>query len=99
MWQPCAAATGWLTGFARQQLVQGDGQVAALRLGALVGDAFALKAELVVDAAPIANDAVGVEHEYLGRADRAELVGDHVADVLDEGKLDLVLTRVVSQSR
>ena len=73
---------------AGQQLVDRRGQVAAVhfRLGV---SAAGLKAILIVDAAGIAHDAVGIEHEHLRIAGRTQLVGQAVVQILQERKLNV----------
>ena len=70
---------------AGQQLVERLGQLVPPRL-------FPDKAHavLVVDAARIADRAVAIEHEHLGRAGGAELIRHAVAGILEDGKLDAV---------
>src|SRR5207248_2416014 len=59
-----------------QHFVKGNGQIATRRRGAAKTDA-----PLIVDAALITNDPIGVEDERFRRPLRAELVGDAVAHI------------------
>ena len=71
--------------FAAQQFVEGLNQVAMRGPGPREADAV-----LVVDAAPVADHAVFIEHEHLGRAQRPELVGQHVSHIFQNWEGDVV---------
>ena len=70
---------------ARQQLFQRASQVVLLRFVADVPDAI-----LVVDPSPIADAAVSIDHKHLRRPLRPQLVRHPIADVFEDGKVDLV---------
>ena len=71
---------------ARQHLVQGLGEVGAGRL-----DPFVADAELIVDAAAIANLVLAVQDKCLRRALGGKEIGHMVALVLEHGEGKLVL--------
>ena len=75
--------------FAGGELADRLGQVALRGRGALVADAIG-EAILIVDASAIAHHAILVEHEHLGRTLGAELIGNLVAGVLQQRKLDVM---------
>src|SRR5207245_10008822 len=70
---------------AAQQRIERLDQLALHRLGPREADAV-----LVVDASPVANHALLIEHKDLRRAQGAELIGDHVAHIFKNGEGDAV---------
>ncbi len=69
----------------RQNVVKGIGQMVPRRGAPHVADP-----ELVIDFAPIADRAAGIQNERFGGAGRAEFVGDLVGRILQNGKRDSV---------
>ena len=86
-------------GLAREHFIHCNCQVAALGRVLLIGDPLVEESILIVDPAPIPHDAAGVEHEDLRRAHRAQLIGNRIARVLEQGELDLVFLSVMPQLR
>ena len=76
--------------FAGKQFIDGIGQIIVDRRRA--GNAHAI---LVIDHAAITNRAAGVEHEGVGSALGAKLIGDDVARILQDGKRDFVFASVM----
>ena len=87
--QPGASVSAWLTGLPARSSRDRFGQIAAADLRALDSHA-----ELIVDPAAITNRALGVEHEDLGRAHGAKLVGQFAICVEQDRELDLALLDV-----
>src|SRR5436190_19081986 len=81
----------WLTDIsAREQVVQGIAN--EVSRGGRTGIADAV---LIIDPAPVADDPVGIDDKHLGGPLRAALIGDGVAGVLQNGKVDIGLPRVM----
>ena len=54
---------------------------------------------LIVDAAVVADDAILIEQEDFELPRGPEVVGEPIADVLDDRKLDLVLPSEIARRR
>ena len=72
-----------------EQFVDGFPQIASCRL--VADDANAV---LVVNAAPITDDAILIENEHFRRAHGVHFVGDFVAQIFKNGEIDLVNARI-----
>src|SRR5262245_29968827 len=70
---------------AGQHFLDGLGQIVAFRLRPLVADA-----ELIVDPALIANDALAIEDDRFGRAPRAHAIRRHMAFIAQYGEWQAV---------
>jgi hypothetical protein len=68
-----------------EKFVQGDGQVPARRLGPGVADP-----KLIVHTAPVPNSSIRIEHENLRGSLSAKLIGNNIADIFQNGKIDMV---------
>ena len=77
---------------AGQDFIDGNRQVAPLELRLGESDAGAERV-LIVDPPLIANHALPVDDEGLGRAGRPEFVGDPIAQVLEDRKRQTLLPR------
>ncbi len=80
--------------FAREQVVERVGKKALRRDRARIA-----YTELVVDPAPVADDALGIDDKYFRRPLRPALIGNDVAGVSQNGKVDFVLARVMRDFR
>ncbi len=78
---------------ATENFLQGFGQIASSRLGALNVDA-----ELIVNATLIPNDAFGIEQKSFRRASSAEQVGYAIALVFEHGKCHAVISGMLGDT-